>query len=252
MDKYAEPLSRSGVASLGALRRTASDALKALVDPRSGSKVLGIGPLSKLRGALAALDAAEEPFRGATAPPEGATERASVGGPDDSAPPIPGVVFAAKRTVVADECLDRRLFAFPPSHANVLRAINDAPTAARRAVRCFLYDHEQQVLHGIFKPVDLGGRRGDDATDTDVIEPYAWSSYPWSGVSRPNADFVRANAPQTKFTSQLKVEKVHAFPPIHVSKLPTDLIAFNKAGIPAYRLSGDQVREIAKLFVSSR
>ena len=79
------------------MRDTPAAALKAAVDPQTGSRVLAVGPLSKLRAALREQDSVSE---------------------------VPaGVVFAASDGDACAECLDRRLFAFPASHASIVKAI---------------------------------------------------------------------------------------------------------------------------------
>ena len=112
-------------------------------------------------------------------------------------------------------------------------------------MRCFLYDGERGVLHGIFRP-------DYSPSDPDVVAPYAWTSFPWTGVARPDADHRAKGCPQTRFTAQIKVAPVQAFPPIHVAHLPPGLLTFNATGAPAYALDADQVREIAKSFVKNR
>ena len=52
LERFAAPLARAGVPSLAALLAAPGDALKDLRDPETGARVLAVGPLSKLRGAL--------------------------------------------------------------------------------------------------------------------------------------------------------------------------------------------------------
>ena len=52
LGRVEEPLKRCGISTLQQLRDTPAAALKAAVDPQTGSRVLAVGPLSKLRAAL--------------------------------------------------------------------------------------------------------------------------------------------------------------------------------------------------------
>ena len=96
LGRVEEPLKRCGISTLQQLRDTPAAALKAAVDPQTGARVLAVGPLSKLRAALREQESSAE---------------------------VPaGVVFAASDGDACAECLDRRLFAFPASHASVVDA----------------------------------------------------------------------------------------------------------------------------------
>ena len=150
-------------------------------------------------------------------------------------------MFGCASGDAADESLDRRVFAFPASHLAVVRAVKRAPDAARRAVRCFLYDAARRRLHGIFRP-DCA------ADDPDAVAPYAFTAKPWTGVALPPPPGARP----TPYAAQLKVAPVQPFPAISTSRLPPGLLSFDQSGAPAYALDADQVREIAKLFVKNR
>ena len=123
----------------------------------------------------------------------------------------------------------------------MVRAVKRAPDAARRAVRCFLYDAARRRLHGIFRP-DCA------ADDPDAVAPYAFTAKPWTGVALPPPPGARP----TPYAAQLKVAPVQPFPAISTSRLPPGLLSFDQSGAPAYALDADQVREIAKLFVKNR
>lgn len=160
-------------------------------------------------------------------------------------PPIAGIIFGAASSRVAEECLDRRLFALPRSHAAVIKSIVTAPDNVRAAVRCFLYDHEKRELHGIFRPddVELEAPRANKP-----IDAYAFSECDWGGVKRADAEFERAKVPATPFSAQIRVAVVRGYAPIPLQAF-ANIVPFGQHGRPQFLLDTHQVREIAKLYV---
>jgi hypothetical protein len=216
LGRVEEPLKRCGIATLQQLRDTPAAALKAAVDPQTGSRVLAVGPLSKLRAALREQDSAAE---------------------------VPaGVVFAASDGDACAECLDRRLFAFPASHASVVNAILAAPDRGA-SIRVFLWDASRKRLHGIFRPDAAEG----DSAENPVV-PSAFTSAPWTGVAPPPG---KATA-QTKFPCQLRVAPVRAFEPLPAT-LAGSVLQFERPGCqgaPAYDLTAEQVATVSRLFMT--
>ena len=216
LGRVEEPLKRCGISTLQQLRDTPAAALKAAVDPQTGSRVLAVGPLSKLRAALREQESSAE---------------------------VPaGVVFAASDGDACAECLDRRLFAFPASHASVVKAILAAPDRGA-SIRVFLWDASRKRLHGIFRPDAAEG----DSADSPVV-PSAFTSAPWTGVAPPPG---KATA-QTKFPCQLRVAPVRAFEPLPAT-LAGSVLQFERpgcAGAPAYDLTAEQVATVSRLFMT--
>ena len=216
LGRVEEPLKRCGISTLQQLRDTPAAALKAAVDPQTGSRVLAVGPLSKLRAALREQDSATE---------------------------VPaGVVFAASDGDACAECLDRRLFAFPASHASIVKAILAAPDRGA-SIRVFLWDASRKRLHGIFRPDAAEG----DSADSPVV-PSAFTSAPWSGVAPPSG----AATAQTKFPCQLRVAPVRAFEPLPAT-LAGSVLSFERPGCqgaPAYDLTAEQVATVSRLFMT--
>jgi hypothetical protein len=198
------------------LRDTPAAALKAAVDPQTGARVLAVGPLSKLRAALREQDSVSE---------------------------VPaGVVFAASDGDACAECLDRRLFAFPASHASVVKAILNAPDRGA-SIRVFLWDASRKRLHGIFRPDASEG----DSADVPVVSS-AFTSAPWTGVAPPPG---KATA-STKFPCQLRVAPVRAFEPLPAT-LAGSVLTFERPGCqgaPAYDLTAEQVATVSRLFMT--
>ena len=216
LGRVEEPLKRCGISTLQQLRDTPAAALKAAVDPQTGARVLAVGPLSKLRAALREQDSAAE---------------------------VPaGVVFAASDGDACAECLDRRLFAFPASHASVVKAILNAPDRGA-SIRVFLWDASRKRLHGIFRPDASEG----DSADAPVVAS-AFTSAPWTGVAPPSG----AATAQTKFLCQLRVAPVRAFEPLPAT-LAGSVLTFERPGCqgaPAYDLTAEQVATVSRLFMT--
>ena len=198
------------------LRDTPAAALRAAVDPQTGSRVLAVGPLSKLRAALREQESSAD---------------------------VPaGVVFAASDGDACAECLDRRLFAFPASHASVVKAILAIPDRGA-SIRVFLWDASRKRLHGIFRPDAAEG----DSAENPVV-PSAFTSAPWTGVAPPPG---KATA-QTKFPCQLRVAPVRAFEPLPAT-LAGSVLQFERPGCqgaPAYDLTAEQVATVSRLFMT--
>ena len=213
LGRVAEALKRCGISTLQQLRDTPPATLKAAVDPQTGTKVLAVGPLSKLRAALREQDDVQVPA---------------------------GIVFACSDGDAAAECLDRRLFAFPQTHVSIVKAILATPDRGA-SIRIFLWDAHAKRLHGIFRP---DSREGDSA-DTPV-DAGAFTSAPWTGVGP------QGTAARTKFPVQLRVTPVRAFEPLPAT-LAGSVLAFERpgcAGAPAYDLTAEQVAHVSRLFMT--
>ncbi|KAJ1455759.1 hypothetical protein M885DRAFT_616822 [Pelagophyceae sp. CCMP2097] len=214
--EVATALAQFGLVTIADLRSLGPSGLAELRTAKQ--KLFSVGALARARHALG-------PFA-ETVVPAALTEA-----------PFAGLVFSASTTAIAQECLDRRIFALPASHSAVVEALMSCGEETCKVVKCFLWDSQAQILHGFFRPL----QRPKTATPA----PHAFQVQAWDGVITHANDLV--DVEPTAWSAQLRVAPVATFRPLlkqHVS----DVIDFSN-GRPTFALGAVAVQTIAKRFV---